>query len=114
MTPAGRAGHMRFRIGLLAFLACFVAAADGAEAQENAGRTFDVPSRALADSHDCTDYYPALSQRLNQSGDVLIGYDVTADGTLTNIAVLRSSGVKALDDAALRCVSQHWRNTPAL
>jgi protein TonB len=103
---------MRFRIGLLAFLAWLVAG--GAAAQDSVGSAFDVPSRALADSHNCAGYYPALSQRLSQSGSVLIGYDVSADGALTNVAVLQSSGFKGLDDAALLCVSQHWRNTPAM
>jgi TonB family protein len=72
-----------------------------------------TPSTAFGDTHDCVNYYPDISRRLNQSGDVLIQYDVGADGSVSDVKVVRSSGIRALDQAALQCVSQHWRNRPA-
>lgn len=71
------------------------------------------PSRAIGGTHNCADYYPDLSRRLTEAGDVLVGYDVAADGTLSNIKILKSSGFERLDHAALDCVTQRWRNAPA-
>ena len=73
-----------------------------------------TPSKAVGHSHDCTSYYPDLSRRLNESGDVLVHYDVGVDGTITNVGVSKSSGSDRLDQAAVSCVSSRWRNTPAM
>ena len=72
-----------------------------------------TPSRAIGTTHNCAAYYPALSQRLNESGDVLVGYDVAADGTISNVHILKSSGTSRLDSAAVACIQTYWRNTPA-
>jgi len=45
---------------------------------------------------------------------VMVSYDVEVDGSLSSVALVRSSGVARLDDAALWCVSTLWRNTPAI
>jgi TonB family protein len=73
-----------------------------------------IPSRALAGTHSCVDFYPDAARRLNQSGDVLIGYDVGADGAVGHVTLLKSSGSALLDQAAVQCVTQRWRNTPAM
>ena len=73
-----------------------------------------APSHAVGHTHNCTDYYPEFSRRWDESGDVLVRYDVGADGKISNVTVARSSGHAALDEAAIVCVSQRWRNTPAL
>lgn len=72
-----------------------------------------TPSRAVAGTHNCADFYPELSRRINESGDVLVRYDVLADGSIANVTLLKSSGSERLDRAALRCVTERWRNTPA-
>lgn len=99
------------RRALLATAALCAVAALAAQAQSGAAMT---PSKAFGDTHDCSTYYPDTSRRLNQSGDVLIQYDVGVDGAVSHVKVMRSSGVQDLDQAALQCVSRHWRNTPAL
>src|SRR5476651_1835698 len=42
-----------------------------------------TPSKALGRSHDCASFYPDLSKRLSESGDVLVHYDVGIDGSIT-------------------------------
>ncbi|HEY0301321.1 MAG TPA: energy transducer TonB, partial [Rhizomicrobium sp.] len=71
------------------------------------------PSRAVGGTHDCAAYYPDISRMLSESGDVQVGYDVAADGAISNVKVVRSSGFERLDRAAVQCVSRNWRNTPA-
>src|SRR5579871_2020477 len=41
-----------------------------------------TPSQALGRTHDCASYYPDVSRRLNETGDVLIHYDVGVDGAI--------------------------------
>ncbi|MBV9045018.1 MAG: energy transducer TonB [Alphaproteobacteria bacterium] len=73
-----------------------------------------TPSKAVGRTHDCTSMYPSLSQRLNESGNVLVHYDVGADGSISNVGISKSSGSDRLDQAAVQCVSTKWRNTPAM
>lgn len=73
-----------------------------------------TPSKQVGRTHDCNSYYPDLSRRLNESGDVLVHYDVGVDGAITNVGVAKSSGSDRLDQAAVSCVSTRWRNTPAM
>jgi TonB family protein len=73
-----------------------------------------MPSRAVAGTHNCAQYFPAEARRNNEAGDVMVRYDVRADGTIVNVTLLKTSGFKVLDDAALACVAQAWRNAPAL
>lgn len=71
------------------------------------------PSRAVGETHNCGSYYPELSRRLNEAGDVWVGYDVGVDGAISNVHMIKSSGSDRLDLAALSCVRDVWRNTPA-
>jgi len=73
-----------------------------------------TPSKAVGRTHDCQSYYPDLSRRLNEQGDVLVHYDVGVDGAISNVGVAKSSGSDRLDQAAVSCVSSRWRNTPAM
>lgn len=73
-----------------------------------------TPSKAVGRTHDCQSYFPDLSRRLNESGDVLVHYDVGVDGAISNVGVAKSSGSERLDNAAVSCVSSKWRNTPAM
>ena len=71
-------------------------------------------SKAVGRTHDCATYFPDLSRRLNESGDVLVHYDVGVDGAISNVGIAKSSGSDRLDQAAISCVSSRWRNTPAM
>ncbi|MEJ0041427.1 MAG: energy transducer TonB [Rhizomicrobium sp.] len=88
-------------------------AATGLRAQTPQGPSASTPARAVGRTHDCSGYYPPSAERRSRSGDVLVQYDVEADGRLTHIVVLRSSGFAELDRAAQTCVSEHWRDLPA-
>ncbi|MEJ0028495.1 MAG: energy transducer TonB [Rhizomicrobium sp.] len=73
-----------------------------------------TPSKAVGRTHDCQSYYPPLAAKLNETGNVLIHYDVGADGSISNVGIVKSSGSDRLDQAAVNCVSSKWRNTPAM
>jgi len=73
-----------------------------------------TPSKAVGRTHNCDSYYPDLSRRLNETGNVMVSYDVGADGSISNVRVAKSSGSDRLDQAAVSCVSTKWRNTPAM
>ncbi|MEI9994268.1 MAG: TonB family protein [Rhizomicrobium sp.] len=93
-------------------IAAFFAAAAAVLA---AAQASDVtPSRAVGQTHSCAAFYPDASRRIWETGDVLIRYDVAADGKIGNISVVRPSGAERLDQAAVACVDNAWRNTPAL
>lgn len=47
-------------------------------------------------------------------GFVYIVFDVDVAGTITNVTIAKSSGFAELDAAALKCVADKWRDTPAL
>lgn len=46
-------------------------------------------------------YYPAVAQRRNWQGKVLIAFTVTSNGDITRIHINTSSGYKILDNAAI-------------
>lgn len=48
--------------------------------------------------------YPEEAKRRNLSGDLLLDVAINADGSLHSVTLLRSSGIKTLDDAAMRIV----------
>lgn len=48
--------------------------------------------------------FPDEARRQHLSGSLLLDVALNADGSINNIAVLRSSGYHVLDDAALRIV----------
>jgi TonB family protein len=70
------------------------------------------PARPVPGTHVCN-RYPELSQKRNESGTAMIRYDVDKTGQLVNVAVARSSGFPLLDETAVQCVSQDWRDYPA-
>jgi protein TonB len=55
--------------------------------------------------------YPIESLRRKEQGTVLLHLTVGADGSVTDIAIARSSGFERLDNAALRAV-RGWRWRP--
>jgi|GEM_PF-1329725 len=57
--------------------------------------------------------YPGLSRRLAEEGTVWLRIDVMANGQVARIDVIRSSGHRRLDQAALEQLKA-WRFSPAL
>ncbi len=86
--------------------------APGPSAQSNAPA--DVATAPVGNTHNCDAFYPPISQRLAQQGKVLVRYTVGTDGRIVDVVIIQSSGFVPLDQAALQCVRQRWRNTPAL
>lgn len=56
--------------------------------------------------------YPLMARRLRQEGTVAVGFVVQADGHLTAIELLESSGHRLLDEAALAAVREVARFRP--
>jgi protein TonB len=56
--------------------------------------------------------YPLMARRLRQEGTVAVGFVVQADGRLTAIELLESSGHRLLDEAALAAVREVARFRP--
>jgi TonB family protein len=101
----------------LALALLLAAAAAGSALAQNApgdGGSKFTPSRAVGATHGCDEFYPETSRRLNESGDVMVRYDVLETGAVVNVALVKSSGFPRLDQAATTCVARRWRNTPAL
>ncbi|HEX4301554.1 MAG TPA: TonB family protein [Rhizomicrobium sp.] len=64
-------------------------------------------------SHDISAFYPELSRRLSEEGEVYVRFTVGEDGTVSNATVVKSSGAERLDAAALAAVTT-WRYKPAV
>lgn len=73
-----------------------------------------VPSKAVGRTHDCSSYITRSIAAQASSGWTLVDYDVAADGIISNVVLKRSSGLPDFDAAALACVRERWRNTPAM
>jgi len=58
--------------------------------------------------------YPRAALKSRAEGTVLLRVRVGTDGLPVSVAIARSSGHPALDDAARRQVLRHWRFQPAL
>ncbi|MCE3001619.1 MAG: energy transducer TonB [Xanthomonadaceae bacterium] len=58
--------------------------------------------------------YPRAALKSRAEGTVLLRVRVGSDGLPVSVAIARSSGHPALDDAARRQVLRHWRFQPAL
>jgi len=78
------------------------------------GIAVTVRSRAVGRTHDCQPFYPRASLIAGETGAVGFRYGVEVDGTIGNVLMVHSSGFARLDDAALQCVTQQWRDTPAM
>ena len=65
-------------------------------------------------SHTVTaDDYPPVSIRLQEQGKVGIKYTISTDGSVTECAVVGTSGKPRLDDAACTMVKKRWKFKPA-
>jgi protein TonB len=73
-----------------------------------------APVLVAARGADCISEYPAIALRLNQTGVTTVTVQVDAEGHPTNVAITNSSGHDSLDQAAIRCVQNHWHFKPAM
>jgi len=69
-----------------------------------------IPAHGIASNHGPD--YPPSAWRLRQQGTVLLRLHIGADGAVIRIETRRSSGVPALDAAAIAALSV-WRFLPA-
>jgi TonB family protein len=53
--------------------------------------------------------YPVISHRMSEQGETVLRLGIGADGRVQEGMVLRSSGSRRLDDAALDFVRTYWR-----
>lgn len=68
--------------------------------------------RGTGHPHACADNYPDIARHEGAEGTTLLGFTVTAQGTLADITVTKSSGDADLDAAAVTCASA-WTYKPA-
>nr|VFJ68767.1 MAG: TonB family C-terminal domain-containing protein [Candidatus Kentron sp. FW] len=47
-------------------------------------------------------FYPPVSRRRGEKGQVVVGFVIRKDGRLTDLTIIRSSGIRRLDNAASR------------
>ena len=69
---------------------------------------------ARSRNNDCaSSSYPPLAVRLNHEGATTVTVHIGADGSVTAADVSNSSGFPELDEAATKCVQNHWHFSPA-
>jgi len=76
-----------------------------------------ITRRAALDVRFMRDFeapYPPASQRLGETGTVLVRVVIGPDGRVLSASVARSSGFARLDDAAIKRALAKWRFVPAL
>ncbi len=75
-----------------------------------AGVAVAAPSQA--GPYMCVDPYPPEAVAAGHEGTVTLAFNITAEGMVTDLGILNSSGYPELDVAAVECAS-HWRYKPA-
>lgn len=112
-------------LALVTSLVVCRAQADAGSVPATAATSAETTSRSLnppgleppraTEPHVCgaNKYYTRDMVLSRLQGSTKVGFDITADGTVANIAVVTSSGSKELDDAVIDCVG-HWRYIPAM
>ena len=74
--------------------------------------TYDRMAAAVGGTHT-TPPYPPLAIRLSEEGSVQLRLTISAQGSVTDAVVVRSSGYDDLDQAARNWILAHWRYQPA-
>jgi periplasmic protein TonB len=67
-----------------------------------------TPTKSFSIKHQVNPTYPSASRRAGETGTVLLSVVVTPDGIPSDVAIERSSGFAALDQAAVEAVRK-WR-----
>ena len=83
---------------------------DDSVARQTAVHRANRPLRPLADNPK--PHYPRSAHRLGHEGKTIIRVEVLANGQVASANILRSSGSKFLDEAALK-TARLWRFQPA-
>ncbi len=73
----------------------------------------DTGPASVAGTHT-TPPYPTLARRLSQQGSVKLQIFVAADGAVSDVRVIGSSGSEELDRSAAAWVQANWRYRPAM
>lgn len=70
---------------------------------------------ARADNEDdtCDRFYPSSAARAGREGETIASFVIGADGSVSDVGVIQSSGHPDLDKAAIACVS-NFRYFPAM
>ncbi|MEJ0040985.1 MAG: energy transducer TonB [Rhizomicrobium sp.] len=68
---------------------------------------------ALSRQENCRDDYPFFARVFGREGTTELAFTVSADGTVRDVKVAKSSGSEGLDDAAVHCVAK-WHYRPAV
>jgi protein TonB len=72
-----------------------------------------VPDREARAAYTPAVPYPPDARNRRQHGLVVVRIDIGADGLVTRVTLVQSSGVASLDQAVMETV-QRWRFDPAL
>ena len=67
----------------------------------------------LSRPENCRDDYPFFARVFGREGTSELAFTVSADGTVRDVKVAKTSGSDGLDDAAVACVAK-WHYRPAL
>jgi len=99
----------------LAALSAAVVAPASASTFFDAGNNFraSLGSAPNPTPHDLRGDYPAASRAMNEHGRVGLRMSLTGRGSVTSAVVERSSGIRRLDDAAIKYVMSNWLYQPA-
>ena len=68
---------------------------------------------ALSKPQNCRDDYPFFARVFGREGATELAFTVSADGTVRDVKVGKSSGSDGLDSAAVDCVAR-WHYRPAI
>jgi len=73
---------------------------------------YATEARPILDGSNKLPPYPRLARQLNQEGQVILSVEIDAKGLARDIKIVKSSGYKLLDDAAVKTV-KGWIFIPA-
>jgi TonB family protein len=89
---------------------------------ENAGDyTISIPPhpsgatepKAVSSHAVVADDYPPLSIRAGEQGIAAVRYLIKSDGSIGDVQVVQTSGIKRIDDAAVQMIRKRWKFQPA-
>jgi protein TonB len=83
------------------------------QASEPASADYSTQARPILDGSNKLPPYPRMARQLGQEGRVILSVEINAGGLVQSVTVLKSSGYKLLDDAAVKTV-QGWIFIPAV
>ena len=59
----------------------------------------------LRKSREKNKVYPKVAKRLNQTGKVIVSFDILKDGKVTNIKIINKSKFEKLDEASIELLT---------